>query len=65
MSSARVTKPKQKFEINFQQNISDQLGQMTTAQLIRLFFVIASLLPINFELMSDYQKEFKEFLKKE
>ena len=58
MSNQHFRKPKQNFEIHFEQNISQQLGEMTSAQLVRLFFTVASLLPLSFEFMSNYQSEF-------
>ena len=56
-------KPKQKFEINFQENISEQLKIMTSTQLVRLFFTVSSLLPISLEIMRDFKTEFEEFFK--
>ena len=56
-------KPKQKFEINFQENISEQLTTMTPTQLVRLFFTVSSLLPISLDLMRDFKTEFEEFFK--
>ena len=56
-------KPKQKFEINFQRNTSEQLREMTSSQLVRLFLTIASLLPISADLMNEYHDEFEDFLK--
>ena len=47
-------KPKQKFELSFQQDISEQLRKMTKHQLITLFFAILSILPINVEFMAEY-----------
>ena len=57
-------KPKQKFEINFQEDITLILTKMTTDQIVRLFFVIASLLPLSYEFISLYQYEFKDFLRR-
>ena len=56
-------KPKQKFEINFQQNITEQLGDMTSSQLVKLFFAITTLLPISMNVMCQYQDEFADFLR--
>ena len=36
---------------------------MTTAQLMKLFCAIFSLLPLSFQLMCDYSEEFKDFFK--
>ena len=52
-------KPKQKFEVNFQLDITDQLGEMTSSQLVRLFHTIATLLPLSVTFMAQYQDEFK------
>ena len=62
-ATANTGKPKQKFEINFQGDISEQFRQMTSTQLLKIFFVICSIIPFTFELMSDYQNEFEEFMK--
>ena len=56
-------KPKQIYEINFQEDISEQLGQMTANQLIKIFFAVFSMIPLSFELMSENQEQFKEFMK--
>ena len=49
-----MAKPKQKYELNFQNDISDQLEQMTKQQLLRLFFTIIKIIPISFALLSEY-----------
>ena len=36
---------------------------MTTAQLMKIFFAIFSLIPLSFQLLCDYPEEFKEFFK--
>ena len=56
MSSLK-RKPKQKFEINFQGNISEQLREMTSSQLVKLFTTIASLLSISADTMNEYKDE--------
>ena len=56
-------KPKQKFEVNFQLDITEQLGEMTSSQLVRLFLTIATLLPLSVNLMAQYQDEFKDVLR--
>ena len=56
-------KPKQKFELSFQQDISEQLRKMTKHQLITLFFAILSILPINAEFMAEYKQQFMAFFK--
>ena len=53
-----MAKPKQKFEVNFQNDISLQLEQMTKHQLLRLFFAITKLLPISITFLQEYQWEF-------
>ena len=53
-----MAKPKQKYELNFQNDISDQLEQMTKQQLLRLFFTIIKIIPISFALLSEYQVDF-------
>ena len=42
-----MSKPKQKYELNFQEDISEQLGKMTTAQLIKLLYTIISIIPLS------------------
>ena len=51
-------KPNQKFELNFQNNISDELAIMTKHQLILLLFTILNILPISMELMCEFKNEF-------
>ena len=51
-------KPKQKFEVNFQTDISEQLKEMKIKQLIRLFFAILTILPISFGLMIEFNYKF-------
>ena len=56
-------KPKQKFEINFQRNIAEQLSEMKSFQLVKLLMTITSLLPLSEDVMNEYQDEFKDFLR--
>ena len=56
-------KPKQKFEINFQRNIAEQLSEMKSFQLVKLLMTITSLLPFSEDMMNEYQDEFKDFLR--
>ena len=58
-----MAKPKQKFEFNFQNDISIQLEQMTTQQLFRLFFAIAHILPVSFVFLKEYKEEFVSLFK--
>ena len=58
-----MAKPKQKFEVNFQNDISLQLEQMTKHQLIRLLFAITKLLPISIPFLREYQWEFVNLFK--
>ena len=58
-----MAKPKQKFEFNFQNDISEQLEQMTKQQLLCLFFTILKIIPVSFLLLSDYQTEFSSLFK--
>ena len=58
-----MAKPKQKFEVNFQKDISGQLETMTKKQLVRLFFTVSKLLAISFPLMTEFQEEFIFFFK--
>ena len=58
-----MAKPKQKFEVNFQNDISLQLEQMTKHQLLRLFFAITKLLPISITFLQEYQWEFVNLFK--
>ena len=53
-----MAKPKQKFEVNFQKDICEQLDTMTKQQLVRLFFTVSKLLPISFPLMTEFREEF-------
>ena len=58
-----MAKPKQKFEVNFQNDISLQLEQMTKHQLLRLLFAITKLLPISITFLQEYQWEFVNLFK--
>ena len=51
-------KPKQKFEISFQQNISEQLSKMSKGQLFVLLFAILKVLPLSFQSMAEYKEDF-------
>ena len=51
-------KPTQKFEVNFQKDISEQIKNMKIDQLMRLFFAILNVLPISFVLMNEFSNEF-------
>ena len=55
-----MAKPKQKFEVNFQNDISLQLKQMTKQQLFR---AITKLLPISITFPQEYQWEFVNLFK--
>ena len=55
-----MAKPKQKFEVNFQNDISLQLEQMTKQQLFR---AITKLLPISITFLQEYQWEFVNLFK--
>ena len=56
-------KPTQKFEVNFELDITEQLGEMTPSQLVRLFLTITTLLPLSVTFMAQYQDEFKDVLR--
>ena len=62
MSSPQFRKPKQKFQLHFEHDISSQLKDMTPSQLFRLFFIIANLLPLSFDDMKKYQSEFSNII---
>ena len=64
MSSPQFRKPKQKFQLHFEHDISSQLKDMTPSQLFRLFFIIANLLPLSFDDMKKYQSEFSNIIEK-
>ena len=51
-------KPPQKFELNFQKDISEQIKCMKTDQLMDLFVAILNSLSISFVLMTEYNTEF-------
>ena len=53
-----MSKPKQKYELNFQEDISEQLGKMTTAQLVKLLYTIISIIPLS-EAILQYPTEFQ------
>ena len=50
-ATANTGKPKQKFEINFQGDISEQFRRMASTQLLKIFFVMCSIIPFTFELI--------------
>ena len=56
-------KPTQKFEVNFELDITEQLGEMTSSQLVRLFLTITTLLPLSVTFMAQYQDEFIDILR--
>ena len=58
MSSPQFRKPKQKFQLHFEHELSSQLKEMTPIQLFKLFFTIANLLPLSFEYMKNHQSKF-------
>ena len=62
MSSPQFRKPKQKFQLHFEHELSSQLKEMTPTQLFKLFFTIANLLPLSFEYMKNHQSEFSNFI---
>ena len=62
MSSPQFRKPKQKFQLHFEHDISSQLKDMTPSQLFRLFFTIANLLTLSFDDMKKYQSEFSNII---
>ena len=64
MSSPQFRKPKQKFQLHFEHDISSQLKEMTPTQLFRLFFISANLLPFSFDDMKKYQSEFSNIIEK-
>ena len=66
MASPKVysKKPTQKFAINFQEDITLELAKLTTSQIVRLFFSIASLLPLSYSFFCQYENEFEDFLKR-
>ena len=51
-------KPTQKFELNLQKDISEQIKDMKIDQLMRLFFAILNMVSISFVLMNKYSNEF-------
>ena len=51
-------KPTQKFELNFQKEISEQIKDLKIDQLMRLFVAILDILSISFVLMNEHSKEF-------
>ena len=58
-----MAEPKQKFEVNFQNDISLELEQMTKHQLFRLLFTITKLLPILITFLQKHQWEFVHLFK--
>ena len=56
-------KPTQKFELNFQKDISEQIKDMKIDQLIRLFVAILNILSISFVLMNEHSNEFIKLFK--
>ena len=56
-------KPTQKFELNFQKEISEQIKDLKIDQLMRLFVAILDILSISFVLMNEHSNEFKKLFK--
>ena len=55
-----MTKPKQKFDFDFQNDISIQLEQMTTFPVI---LCNCTILPVSFVLLKEYKEEFVSLFK--
>ena len=53
-------KPNQKFELNFQHDISDQLAKITNLQIIKLLLSTIYILSISMAVMSDFQVLFQD-----
>ena len=49
--------------MNFELDITEQLGEMTSSQLVRLFLTITTLLQLSVTFMAQYQDEFKDVLR--
>ena len=62
MATPQCSKPKQKYQIHFERDLSSQLKEMTPTQLVRLFFTIANLFPLSFQFMNKYQNEFSNII---
>ena len=56
-------KPTQKFELNFQKEISEQIKDLKIDQLMRLFVAILDILSISFVLMNEHSNEFIKLFK--
>ena len=56
-------KPTQKFELNFQKEISEQIKYLKIDQLMRLFVAILDILSISFVLMNEHSNEFIKLFK--
>ena len=56
-------KPTQKFELNFQKEISEQIKDLKIDQLMRLFVAILDILSISFVLMNEQSNEFIKLFK--
>ena len=68
MSSPQFRKPKQKFQLHFEHEISSQIKKgiptptPTPTKLFQLFFTIENLLPLSFEYEKNYQSEFSNII---